>query len=84
MNIIRPSNAYCSGQLLHRVIPRTFLSIINNQKIPLHGGGKAVRILYTCNRFSKCYSCCNKKIKNGEIYNVGPKSPPQSKEVTRG
>ena len=26
MNIIRPSNAYCTGQLLHRVIPKAVIS----------------------------------------------------------
>ena len=41
MNIVRPSNAYCSGQLLHRIIPRSFVSILKGEKIPLHGGGKA-------------------------------------------
>lgn len=38
-SIIRPSNAYCPGQLLHRVIPRAVVSGLFNQKMPLHGGG---------------------------------------------
>ena len=32
MNIVRPSNAYCSGQLLHRIIPRSFVSILKGEK----------------------------------------------------
>merc|ERR1712232_1489079 len=41
MNIIRPSNAYCPGQLLHRIIPKSVLFGLLKKKIPLHGGGKA-------------------------------------------
>ena len=81
MNIIRPSNAYCSGQLLHRVIPRTFLSIINNQKIPLHGGGKAMKSYIHATDLANAIHVVIKKGKNGEIYNVGPKKPTSIKEV---
>ncbi len=41
MNIIRPSNAYCPGQLLHRVVPKTVMAGLKGEKLPLHGGGKA-------------------------------------------
>src|SRR4026207_855487 len=41
MNVIRPSNAYCPGQLLHRVIPKTILCGLTGQKLPLQGGGRA-------------------------------------------
>lgn len=81
MNIIRPSNAYCSGQLLHRVIPKTFLSIINNQKIPLHGGGRAMKSYIHAKDLAKAIHIVIKKGKDGEIYNVGPKSPTSIKEV---
>ena len=33
MNIIRPSNAYCTGQLLHRVIPKAVISGLNSPLI---------------------------------------------------
>jgi dTDP-glucose 4,6-dehydratase len=32
MNVLRPSNAYCPGQLLHRVIPMTIYSILTGKK----------------------------------------------------
>src|SRR5687767_3757389 len=35
MNIIRPSNAYCPGQLLHRVIPKTVVCGLTGRKLPL-------------------------------------------------
>ena len=41
MNIIRPSNAYCPGQLLHRVIPKAIWCGLTGNKLPLHGGGRA-------------------------------------------
>jgi dTDP-glucose 4,6-dehydratase len=41
MNIIRPSNCYCPGQLLHRIIPKAIVCGFTGQKLPLHGGGRA-------------------------------------------
>ena len=41
MNILRPSNAYCPGQLLHRVVPKAVLCGLTGKKLPLHGGGRA-------------------------------------------
>ena len=43
MNIIRPSNAYCPGQLLHRVIPKAVWCGLTGHRLPLHGGGRARR-----------------------------------------
>ncbi len=40
MNILRPCNAYCPGQLLHRVIPKAIWCGLTGRKLPLHGGGK--------------------------------------------
>jgi dTDP-glucose 4,6-dehydratase len=39
--IVRPSNAYCPGQQLHRVIPRAFIFGKTGRRLPLHGGGRA-------------------------------------------
>jgi dTDP-glucose 4,6-dehydratase len=41
MNIIRPSNAYCPGQLLHRVIPKAVVCGLTGRRLPLQGGGRA-------------------------------------------
>ena len=41
MNIIRPSNAYCPAQLLHRVVPKAVVAGLTGRKLPLHGGGRA-------------------------------------------
>lgn len=39
----RASNVYGPGQQLYRIIPKTIISILTNQKIPLHGGGLSTR-----------------------------------------
>lgn len=43
MNIIRPSNAYCPGQLLHRVIPRAVVSGLSGKNFlfMVEGGRKS-------------------------------------------
>ena len=81
MNIVRPSNAYCSGQLLHRIIPRSFVSILKGEKIPLHGGGKAEKSYMHAIDLAEAIYLVIKKGKDGEIYNIGPDKPTSIKEV---
>lgn len=81
MNIVRPSNAYCSGQLLHRIIPRSFVSILKGEKIPLHGGGKAEKSYMHAIDLAEAIYLVIKKGKDGEIYNIGPDNPTSIKEV---
>ena len=80
MNIVRPSNAYCSGQLLHRIIPRSFVSILR-RKIPLHGGGKAEKSYMHAIDLAEAIYLVITKGKDGEIYNIGPDKPTSIKEV---
>jgi hypothetical protein len=46
MNIIRPSNAYCPGQMLHRVIPKAIWSGLKGERLPLHGARPRGKILH--------------------------------------
>lgn len=39
----RAANVYGPGQPLYRIIPRTLLSILKQDKLPLHGGGVSER-----------------------------------------
>lgn len=39
----RAANVYGEGQQLYRIIPKTILSILLGQKLPLHGGGHSER-----------------------------------------
>jgi dTDP-glucose 4,6-dehydratase len=40
-SVIRPSNAYCPGQQLHRIIPKTIITALSGKRLPLQGGGKS-------------------------------------------
>lgn len=81
MNIIRPSNAYCPGQLLHRVIPRTIWCGLTGNKLPLQGGGKAKKSYIHARDLAKAITLVANSAPNGEIYNVGPKFPTSILEV---
>ncbi len=41
--ITRAGNIYGPGQRPYRIIPKTFLSILESRKLPLHGGGASKR-----------------------------------------
>lgn len=81
MNIIRPSNAYCPGQLLHRVIPRAIWCGLTGNKLPLHGGGKAEKSYIHARDLAKAIELVANSATMGEIYNVGPKTPTSIREV---
>ena len=81
MNIIRPSNAYCPGQLLHRIIPKTIISGLIGKKIPLHGGGKAAKSYIHARDLGRAIYLVSEKAPLGKIYNAGPKDPTSIKDV---
>lgn len=83
MNIIRPSNAYCPGQLLHRIIPKSVLFGLTGKKIPLHGGGKASKSYIHARDLAKAIFLVSQSDILGEIYNVGPKNPTSIKQVVK-
>lgn len=75
MNIIRPSNAYCPGQLLHRVIPKAVVCALMGKKLPLHGGGRAEKSYIHARDLARAIYLVCEKAPLGKIYNVGPKDP---------
>jgi dTDP-glucose 4,6-dehydratase len=75
MNIIRPSNAYCPGQLLHRIIPKTIWCGLSDTKLPLHGGGRAEKSYIHARDLARAIHMVAENDTVGEIYNVGPKEP---------
>ncbi len=83
MNIIRPSNAYCPGQLLHRIIPKTIVSSLIGKKIPLHGGGKAEKSYIHARDLGRAIYLVSEKAPLGKIYNAGPKDPTSIKDVVK-
>lgn len=75
MNIIRPSNAYAPGQLLHRVIPKAVLCGLTGQKLPLHGGGRARKSYIHARDLGRAIHLVSEKAPLGTVYNAGPPEP---------
>lgn len=75
MNIIRPSNAYGSGQLLHRVVPRAVLCGLSGRKLPLHGGGRAKKSYIHSRDLARAIHLVSEKAPLGTVYNAGPPEP---------
>jgi dTDP-glucose 4,6-dehydratase len=75
MNIIRPSNAYCPGQLLHRVIPKAVVSGLTGRKLPLHGGGRAEKSYIHARDLARAIQLVAEKAPLGTVYNAGPAKP---------
>lgn len=81
MNVVRPSNAYCPGQLLHRVVPKTVVMGLKGEKLPLHGGGKAEKSYIHARDLGRAIQLVAEKAPLGVIYNAGPKEPTSIREV---
>lgn len=81
MNIIRPSNAYCPGQLLHRVIPKAVLCGLTGQKLPLHGGGRAEKSYIHARDLARAIHLVAEKAPLGTVYNAGPAEPTSIRRV---
>jgi dTDP-glucose 4,6-dehydratase len=81
MNVIRPSNAYCPGQLLHRVVPKAILCGLTGQKLPLQGGGKAEKSYIHARDLGRAIHLVAEKAPLGTIYNAGPAQPTSIRRV---
>jgi dTDP-glucose 4,6-dehydratase len=81
MNVIRPSNAYCPGQLLHRVIPKAIWCGKKGIKLPLHGGGRAEKSYIHARDLGRAIHLVAEKAPLGKIYNAGPLQPTAIREV---
>jgi len=81
MNIIRPSNAYCPGQLLHRVIPKTVVCGLTGRKLPLQGGGRAEKSYIHARDLARAIHLVEQKAPFGTVYNAGPKEPTSIRRV---
>ncbi len=81
MTIIRPSNCYCSGQLLHRVIPKAIWAGLTGKKLPLHGGGKAEKSYMHARDLGRAIHLVAERGPKGEVFNAGPLNPTSIREV---
>ena len=67
---IRANNIYGIRQYPEKLIPRCIISLLKNEKIPLHGKGNNIRHYLSARDFAKAVCLLIKK-KNKGIYNVG-------------
>ena len=81
MNILRPSNAYCPGQALHRVIPKALLMGRMGKRIPLHGGGRAEKSYIHVRDLARAILLVSEKAPLGKVYNVGSENPTSIRQV---
>jgi len=81
MNIIRPSNAYCAGQRLHRVIPKAVLFGLTGRKLPLQGGGTVRKSYLHARDLARAIQLVAERAPLGAIYNCGPAQPITIREV---
>lgn len=75
MNIVRPSNAYCPGQLLHRVIPKAVVCGLTGRRLPLQGGGKAEKSYIHARDLARAIHLVAESAPLGTVYNAGPPEP---------
>ena len=67
-----PSNGYCEGQTLNRIIPKAIICAITGKKLQLQGGGVARKSYLHGDDISRAILCVAAKGKIGETYNCGP------------
>jgi dTDP-glucose 4,6-dehydratase len=79
--VIRPSNAYCPGQQLHRIIPKTLIYALSERRVPLQGGGRARKSYLYADDLSRAILLLADKGKPGEVYNCGPDEPTSIKAL---
>lgn len=73
--IVMPSNGYCEGQTLNRIIPKTIIAALTGKKLKLQGGGVAQKSYLHADDISSAIILCMEKGLIGETYNVGPLNP---------
>lgn len=73
--ICMPSNGYCEGQTLNRIIPKTIIAALKEEKLKLQGGGVAKKSYLHADDISRAIMLVADKGAVGEVYNVGPELP---------
>lgn len=83
MNIVRPSNAVCAGQQLHRIVPRAAISAVYGLRLKLQGGGMARKSFMDTEDLARGILTVLDKGTVGEIYNCGPLVPTSIRDLVR-
>lgn len=73
VNILRPSNCYCPGQQVHRIIPRAIICALSGQTLTLRGD--AAKSYMHASDLSAAIMEVIANGTPGAIYNAGPEKP---------
>lgn len=79
--MIRATNVYGPHQQLFKIIPRSAIYMKQGKKIPLHGGGKAVKSYIHIRDVSEGERLVMEKGQAGEIYHLSPDEGVAVKDV---
>jgi dTDP-glucose 4,6-dehydratase len=69
---VRATNVYGAGQQLHKIIPRSILSMKMGRKVPLHGGGRAIKSYIHIRDVSRGELTILERGRVGETYHLSP------------
>jgi dTDP-glucose 4,6-dehydratase len=80
---VRATNVYGARQLLHKIIPRSILYTKTGRRIPLHGGGVAVKSFIHIRDVSRGELAILQSGQEGQIYHLAPDSGLQVREIVQ-
>ncbi|ASD67484.1 MULTISPECIES: GDP-mannose 4,6-dehydratase [Pseudoalteromonas] len=66
----RAANVFGEGQQLYRIIPKTIMCALNNEILPLHGGGHSTRSFIHMDDVSSATHSIGENGQNGDIYHI--------------
>jgi dTDP-glucose 4,6-dehydratase len=80
---VRATNVYGARQQLFKIIPRSVIYIRLGRRIPLHGGGQAVKSYIHVRDVSRGELAILERGRPGEIYHLSPASGVRVRDVVR-
>ena len=81
--MVRSTNVYGAHQQLWKIIPRSIIYLKMDQKIPLHGGGKAVRSFIHVRDISRGELAVLEKGRPGAVYHLSPETGCPVREIVQ-
>lgn len=70
--LTRFANFFGAGQQLYRIVPRTILCALSGRKLPLHGGGTAVRAFIHVRDVSRALLAACERGTPGDVFHFSP------------
>lgn len=81
-NVVRPANAYCPGQQLHRIIPKAIICALKGEKFQLHGGGRSEKCFIHADDLSRGILKVIEEGELGQVYNCSSPEPISMRYLT--